>query len=125
MLSTANAQDMLFATDYPPDKIVRVYTGSFSAAASSSPFFAERTHYAIDHSYGETVFLQMSYSRDGGVTWQDQHVNVPDLSSPSTPVFQTVEVGCYSTSTQIVMVASSYLGSVASIQFRVAAFWKD
>lgn len=126
MLTPQNARNMLFTTKYPPDKIVGdTLTGSFEAAASSFAGLGFRTHRAIPHTFGVPVFLQMSYSLDGGATWQDQHVPVPDLSTPSSPVFQTVEVGCYSTNTDIVMVASNYTTSTETISFRIVPIWND
>lgn len=126
MLTPQNARHMLFTTKYPPDKIVgETVTGSFTAAASSSTLLAKRTHDAIDHSFGVPVFLQMSYSTDGGATWQDQHVTIPDLSTPSAPVFQTVDVGCYCTSAQMVMVASNWTTSDQTIQYRIVPIWND
>lgn len=121
----ADIKRFLFTTAYPPDKIVGVHTGSFTANASSFAGIAERTHHTISHSYGQTVFLQMTYSRDGGTTWQDQHVGVPDLTVPSAPVFQTLDVGCYSSTTQIVIVASNFTIGNITVNFRAAAFWKD
>lgn len=122
-LSAANAKKMLFTLRYPPDKILGIFEGSFTATASSTPpFAARRTHSAFNHNQAGLVFLQMRYSLDGGTTWQDQHVIVPDLSVPTFPVFQTVEVGCYSTSGQIVMVASNWTGSAKTVTYKVVAF---
>lgn len=120
-----NLDKVIFSQQFPPDKIVEVFEGSFTANASSSLGIPERTHHTISHDFGQTVFLQMIYSRDGGATWQDQHVGVPDLTIPSAPVFQTVDVGCYSTSTQVVIVASNFTTSNKTIQYLVAAMWKD
>jgi hypothetical protein len=122
-LTAANAKNMRFTLRYPPDKILGTFTGSFSAAATASPgLTAHRTESAFSHGLGGLMYLQMRYSLDSGTTWQDQHVIVPDLSTPSTPVFQTVEVGCYCTTTQIVIVASNWTSSSKSITYEVAAF---
>lgn len=124
-LLPADGKKMRFTLRYPVDKILGIFEGSFTAAASSTPpSLGRRTNEAFNHSLGTSVFLQMTYSLDNGTSWQDQHVTVPDLSSPSTPVIQTCEVGCYSTSTQIVIVASNYTGSSKNIQYKVVAFSK-
>lgn len=125
-VTPSDAKNMLFTLRYPPDKILDIFEDSFTATASSSAGSqAFRTEDAFDHNLGDTVFLQMIYSLDGGTTWQDQHVVVPDLSVPAMPVFQTCEVGCYSTTTQIVIAASNWTGSNKTITYRVAAFSKE
>lgn len=124
-MTPANAKNMRFTLRYPPDKILKTFTGSFTATQSSTPgSLAFRTHSAFNHSLGGQAYLQMRYSRDGGTTWQDQHVIVPDLSVPTLPVFQTLEVGVYCTTTQIVMVASNWTGSGISVMYEVVAFAK-
>lgn len=121
-----NAREMLFTLRYPPDKILDIFPGSFVATASSTPPFAAfRTNNAFDHNLGGSVFLQMIYSLDGGSTWQDQHVTVPDLTVPATPVLQTCEVGCYSTATQIVVVASNFTSTAKTVTYLVVAFHKE
>lgn len=123
MITPANAKKMLFTLRHPPDKILGIFEGSFTATLSGSPGTAAfRTNHAFDHNLGDMVFLQMKYTRDGGTTWQDQHVTVPNLAVPATPVFQTVDVGCYSTTSQIVIVASNWTNANATIQYKVVAF---
>lgn len=121
-LLPAEAKSMRFTSRYPTDKILGIFEGSFTADASSFLGLPHRTNEAFDHLLGEQVFLQMTYSRDSGTTWQDQHVGVPDLTTPSTPRFQTVDVGCYCTSTQIVIAVANFLTSSATITYKVVAF---
>lgn len=122
-LSAANGKRMRFTSRFPPDKILDIFEGSFTATQSSAPgALAFRTNSAFNHNLGSLVFLQMTYSLDGGSTWQDQHVIVPDLSVPTMPIFQTLEAGCYSTSTQIVIVASNWTGSAKTVTYKVVAF---
>ncbi len=121
-LLPADAKNMLFTSRYPVDKILDIFEGSFTANASSLAFQGERSNDPFDHNLGEQVFLQLTYSRDGGTTWQDQHVAVPNLTVPTVPVIQTIDVGCYSTSSQIVVVASNYTTSSATITYKVVAF---
>lgn len=119
MLSNSNALKLLFTTSYPPDKIVAVLSGGFIASASVT------TNYTIDHGFGVPVFLQMAYSLDGGTTWQDQNVAIPDLSVPSAPVFSTVFPSCYSTATQNVIVAKNSLASPRDVMFVAACIWNE
>lgn len=123
-IPAANIKNFLFTLRYPPDKIVAVYTGSFTATASSGSG-PVRTNEAISHSYGEILLLTTTYSLDGGTTWQDQNIAVPDLSTPSMPSFQTVEVSAYSTTTQVVVVASNYLTSNKTVTYKVVAVSLD
>lgn len=123
-LTVENAKKMKFTLRYPPDKILNIYTGSFTANASSTTFTSERTHHAIDHTFGDNLLLQTTWSLDGGATWQDQDTSIPDLSSPSFPVFDTLLVNAYSTTTQIIVVAASFLTSAKTVTYKVVAMSK-
>lgn len=123
-MTPEKAKITVFTSKYPPDKIVDIFTGSFGATQSAFSFSGFRTEHVILHSYGQPLFLDMTWSQDNGATWQPVNSAVPDTSTtPAT--FQTCEVGCYSTSTQIVVVASNYTTTARTIQYKVAAFWMD
>ena len=124
-IPAANIKNLRFTLRYPPDKIVGTYDGSFTAAASSTGFASRRTHSTIAHTFGTTVFTTLIYSTDGGTTWQDQNVNVPDLSVPTVPVFQTLEVSSYSTTTDIVVAAANWTTSPITVTYKLVAIWKD
>lgn len=116
---------LAFYSGHPVDKIVAIYPGTFTATASSlasSPFRTEKT---IPHSFGQTLFLDMTWSEDGGTTWQSMNNGVPDLSNPAAPVFQTRMVGCYSTTTAVVVTCSNYTTTAKTITYNIAASWKD
>jgi hypothetical protein len=119
------AKNMQFTTRYPVDKIVGVYPGSFTANASSSTITSERTHKTIPHTFGTTCFLELIYSLDGGTTWQDMDMPTPNLSVPSAPVFLTVTVAAYSTTTDFVIVAANQTTSSETVQYILTATWKD
>lgn len=118
-MSPTDAKNLLFSTSFPPDKIVDILEGSFVAGASTV------TNHSIPHSFGQTMFTQMSYSLDGGTTWNDQGVMTPDLAVPSSPVFQTLNVNAYTTTTNCVVRAHNYLGNTPTVTYRVALIWKD
>jgi hypothetical protein len=123
-MTPAQAKNMLFTTRYPTDKIVEVYEGSFTAGASASTILSQRTHETIPHTFGVTCFLELIYSLDGGTTWQDMDQPIPNLAGPS-PVFQTVTVSPYSTTTNFVIVAANQTTSPATVQYILTASWKD
>lgn len=122
-MTVENAKKMRFTLRYPPDKILDTFSGSFSATKSNSPpSTSYRTNNSFSHNLGLQPLLQMVYSRDGGTTWNDQHVTEPDLTDPDKPVFQTIDVGCYATTTAIVIVATNWTNTTETIDYRVVAF---
>lgn len=125
-LLPAEAKKMLFTLRYPPDKILDVLEGSFSLPASSSPpFSSRRVNVSIPHSYGVPVFTQSTWSVDGGTTWQDQNVAIPDLSDPFNLVFDTYTAGAYSTASNIVVVGSNFTSNNLTVTYKVVVFSKD
>ncbi len=124
-MTPAQAKNMLFTTRYPTDKIVGIYTGSFTATASSSTLLSHRTHDTITHTFGDTCLLELIYSLDGGTTWQDMDMPIPNLSVPTAPKFQTVTVAAYSTTTTFVVVAANQTTSSATVQYILTASWRS
>lgn len=115
MISTADAIRLAFSTSFPPDKIVNVLEGSFTAGASTT------TTQTVAHSFGQTMFTQLSYSLDGGTTWNDQGVMIPSAG----PTFQTLNVNAYTTTSDCVIVARNYQATTPTVTYRVALIWKD
>lgn len=122
-LSVSNAKNMLFTLRYPPDKIVGVYEGSFTATASSVDLSGERTHETINHSFGQICLLDLTWSEDGGTTWQQAGESVPTLGTP--PRFQNRVVSCYSTTSTFVIAVSNYTTTSKTIQYKLIAIWED
>lgn len=123
-MTPLQAKNMLFTLRYPTDKIVEVYTGSFTAAASASTILSQRTHEVVPHDFGQTCLLDLIYSLDGGTTWQDMDMPIPDTSGAS-PVFQTVTVAPYSTTTDFVVVAANQTTSAETVDYIMTATWRD
>ena len=115
MIAATDAKKLAFSTSFPPDKIVDILEGSFVAGAST------QTNHAVAHTFGKTMFTQLSYSLDGGATWNDQGVMVPTAG----PTFQTLNVNAYTTTSQVVIIAYNYLGNTPTVTYRVALIWKD
>lgn len=119
MIAATDAKKVLFSSAFPPDKIVDVVEGSFVAGASTT------TTDSKSHTWGQTMFPQLSYSVDGGATWNDQGVMIPDLSTPSMPIFQTLNVIPYVTATSVCVIARNYRANTPTVTYRVALLWKD
>lgn len=119
----ANAKNFLFNSDYPIEKVLATYEGSFTATAAGSIFTPHRTNQTITNNTGQTPFLVLIYSRDGGSSWQDGGVVVP--TGGSTPSFQTVEVNAYATSSNLVVVATNWITSSQTITYKLAALSRE
>jgi hypothetical protein len=119
----ANAKNFLFNSDYPIEKVLATYSGSFTATAAPGAFSPFRTHQTITNSTGQTPLLVLIYSRDGGTSWQDGGVVIP--TGGATPSFQTVEVNAYATSSQFVIVASNWITSAQTIYYKLAALSRE
>lgn len=118
-LPESAAANFLLTLRYPPDKILDTFRGSFTATAAPGAFTPFRTEVSIPHTYGKAVLVKMSYSLDDGATWQDECTAVPDLSTPSTPVFDTTYVAAYCTSSNVVVTASNFKTSNVAISYKV------
>lgn len=113
MITDASAIRMALP-EYPTDKVIGIFTGSFSVAA---PTAAQGTVYAEDaqnHGFGDTFLPQLIYST-GGV-YNDQDMTVPRLTG-AFPVFQTLDVTAYTTSTQVIVAATNWYDNVAGAGF--------
>lgn len=117
----SQAKNMLFTTRYPVDKIVGVYTGSFSIAAAASIFVSRRAEVTIPHTFGESCFLELIFSTDSGTTWQDMGNSVPAAG----PVFQTVTAAAYSDASNFVVVGTNQTTSDVTIQYILTASWES
>ena len=119
-MTPAQAKNMLFTLRYPPDKILKVYEGSFTAAQSASTILSQRTHEVISQDFGKQCLLELVYSLNGGLTWQDMDQPIPDTSSP-TPVFQTITVAPFSSTTDFTIVAVNQTTSPATVDYIMTA----
>jgi hypothetical protein len=118
-MTPAQAKNMRFTLRYPTDKILEVYPGTFDIAAAASTLVSRRAEVTIPHTFGTTCFLELIFSTDGGTTWQDMDMAKPDLSG--TPVFQTVTVAAYSTTTDFVVVGTNQTTSSTTIDYIMVA----
>ena len=119
----ANASKFLLNSDYPFDKVLENYSGSFSASARYGLASPRRTTLAIDHTVGDWALIRGIYSTDN-VTWLPFGVVNADTTG-TQPTFQTVEVTAYCTTSQVVIVASNYLSSAQTIYYALQLISRD
>lgn len=106
-MSLVNQSNIAFASQYPTDKIVGVYSGSFdtNTAPTLGGYIAYTT---VSHGLTRPVFTKLQTSTDQ-INWQD--ANSANLYAIS-----------YSTASDIYILHAS---SVGVIYYRVIAFWID
>lgn len=85
------------APAYGLDNIIGIKTGSFTVTAPTAFSFKTATD-PFDTGFGTTCLFQGIFSTDGGTTWNDFGSYTPDLTTPGSPVFQTVTCRGYVTS---------------------------
>lgn len=105
---------------YSTDKIIGVLTGSFTSSIPSA-FDVTYTEALIPHTFGDTVETQAVYNT-GGVD-NDQDMTVPRLTG-AFPVFQTLDVSSYSTSSNIVIASTNWYDNVAGKGFAYTINYK-
>ncbi len=65
-----NAANVQFATEYPIDKIVGIYRGSYNSATQTTTLGGYLYQYTIPHKFTRPVFCELLWSTDG-VTYAD------------------------------------------------------
>lgn len=116
-------RNFLLNTDYPADKILETFTGSFTAAARYGLFDPRRSTETIVHSVGDWALINGAYSFDNS-TWYPFGVRVADVSSGS-PVFQTVEVSAYCDASTVVIKATNWTNSAETIYYALQLIARD
>lgn len=111
---TNQAAIQLAIPEYPTDKVLGVFTGTFSVGAPTALQGSNYTENAQNHGFGDTCLPQLIYSTGGA--YNDQDMTVPRLTG-AFPVFQTLDVTAYTTSTQVVVAATNWYDNVASAGF--------
>lgn len=113
-----DGRDFILNIDYGIDKVIASFSGSFNASAAYGPYQARRTTHTFEHNVGNWCLPIGAYSRDGGTSWQPMGVTLADTTG-GIPTFQTVEISCYCSNTEIGIVASNFLTSSQNIQYVV------
>lgn len=94
------------------DKIIGTFEGQINVAAPTAlqqVFFAENLHLT---DFQKPCLTSCIYSLDGGATWNDDNMTIPDLSGP-LPVFQTVDVSSFSRGNNVGIACSNWYNTTS------------
>lgn len=111
----ANANGFSSNSDYPEDKILGWWSGSFTAAARYGAGDFRATESSFAHNVGDYGLILGSWSTDN-TNWLPFGVTPADVSS-GAPVFQNIECSAYCTTTDIVVRATNYTASTPTIYY--------
>lgn len=111
------------STDYPQDKVLDSFSGSFSAGARIDEFTPRGTSSVISHNIGSWGLIIGSYSIDNS-TWYPLGVTRAAIVS-GRPTFQTQEVNAYCTDTDIGIVCTNYTSSSVTIYYAIQVISRD
>jgi hypothetical protein len=110
----SNISDVSFASEYPVDKIVAVYEGSYNKATQtttrSEPFIGTIYTYAIPHGFTRPVFTNLIWSQDG-TNWLDGGATLSGNSSIA-----------FSDSTNVYIATTSNSGTQ---HYKIILYWID
>lgn len=117
MSLTSNFEDVAFTTTESIDKIVKVFTGNYTAADLTTRVGNLDTAYifTIPHGLSRPVFCELLWSVDGGTTWVDG--GVLDAATVQAKL-------AFSDNTNI-YILDSLAGPTASVLYKVYCSWID
>lgn len=130
MISPADVIKTLFYSGVETDKILGILSGSLTVPATSGFFDTQSASATLTTGFNDSCYFQGIFSYDNGVTWNDFGTNIPDLSDPTQPAFQTVDCNCYSDINTIVVTASStasyfpYATPIYTVMYKIVLFNK-
>lgn len=119
----ANADKFLINSDYPMDKILGWWSGSFSVAARNSIGDPKATEYSFAHNAGDYGLIVGSWSTDNS-TWLPFGVTPADVSS-GQPVFQNIECSAYCDTTNITVRVTNWTASTPTVYYALQLLSKD
>lgn len=107
MLDIDPAKLKLIIPEYGTDQIIGIFTNTLSLSVPSvSPGYVIVTDPKA-HNFGDSCYFQGIFTTDGGTTWNDFGAQTPNLTAPN-PQFQTVDVMCYTDTTNINIYATNW-----------------
>ena len=119
----ANAEKFRLNSDYPMDKILDWFSGSFTAAARYGIGDAKATEYSFVHNAGDYGLIIGAWSTDNS-TWLPFGVSPADTSS-GQPVFQNIECSAYCTTTNVVVRVTNWTASTPTIYYALQLLSRD
>lgn len=121
----ANYSKTAYTSLWDMDKIIGTGSGSFTVAAPTainSPTSATSTY---STNFGDFYYFQAIYSVDNGASWNDFNAMVPDLSTPGSPVLDTVvALGAVGSSGTFNIFAFNYYDLVHGTGTAKTIMWK-
>ena len=118
-----NPDNFLLNTDYPIDKVLDTFSGSFTALARYGAFSPRRTTSSEPHNVGDWGLILGSYSLDN-LVWYPFGVTRANISG-SEPTFQDLEVTGYCNTTDIAISASNNTASSATVYWAIVLLARE
>lgn len=109
----SNINRVRFTTQYAVDKIVRTYTGSFSAPVNVD------TYYEVPHDIGKKILPEVLFSVDNISYYPSSTPMVPNIATPAFTVLTASAVS----DNVIKLYAGNYSGSNRTIYYKVMLIW--
>lgn len=110
-----NPRNFLLNSDYPMDKILGWWSGSFAVSAYYGLFDPKATEYSFAHGVGDYGLILGSWSTDN-TNWLPFGVTPADMSS-GIPSFQNIECSAYCTTTNIVVRVTNWTATTPTIYY--------
>lgn len=119
-----NIEDIAFSTAFQIDKAIGAPTGTINSPAPGVGSFS-LTSETVETGFGESCYFKGIYSIDSGATWNDFGAMIPNVSTPSMPVFQTVDVvGAVEPDGGLRVTVINYYDNVHSVATAYTVLWK-
>lgn len=110
-------------TDYPFDKVLGVFNGSFSLGARYAEFSPRRVLQSIPHNFGDWGLVVGAYSLDNS-TWYPFGMRTPDLST-TPPSFQTIECTARCNSQTVDIIANNFTNTSRTVYYALQIISRD
>lgn len=100
---------------YANDKIIGSFTDTvaISAPTAGGGYTTVTTSYA--HGFSDSAYFQGIFSSDGGISWNDFGAQIPNLTTPTQPVFQTLDCNATVDTTNLNVTITNYYDYVNSV----------
>lgn len=117
-MNLTDFKDVLFDSNLQIDNIIATFENTINLSVpSSSPGFTVATDVQT-HNFGDSTYFQGIFTvddpTDPDTVWNDFGAQTPDLSTPSQPVFQTVDVEAMIDSVNTNIYLINYYNNVSS-----------